>query len=547
MKALIVDDNATNQYMLRSLLSGNGFEIVEASQGEEALSILRGEPVDIVISDILMPVMDGFSLCREIRADARLRHLPFIFYTATYTGPKDESFSLDIGADAFVIKPCEVHLLLKTIAEVMEKARNRTSGLPVEQKKEEEILKLYNERLVRKLEQKMMQAEKEVLARRDAEEALQRSQSLLNATQRISRIGGWEWHVERREMFWTEEMYRIHDIEPSEERVPGDDLLTRSLQCFNPEDRPRAMESFRQCMDKGVPFELEGRFTSVKGRALSVRMAGQPIYEDGRIIKVHGYMQDDSERKQHETEKERLREQLLQAQKLESIGQLAGGVAHDFNNILTVILGYGEVILNSLSNDNAMRRDVEEILKAGQRAADLTRQLLIFSRKHVVQPQVINLNSIIKNIKKMLNRLIGENIEITTMLSEGIGSIKADPGQIEQVIMNLVINARDAMPTGGKLFVETSNFLIDDEFASSHLNIDPGLYVMLSVTDTGCGMDKETLSRIFEPFFTTKENGKGTGLGLSTVYGIVKQADGAIRVYSEPCKGTALPPMSGQF
>ncbi len=240
------------------------------------------------------------------------------------------------------------------------------------------------------------------------------------------------------------------------------------------------------------------------------------------------------------TERKRLEEQLLQSQKMEAVGQLAGGVAHDFNNILTAIVGYTDLLAAELDGNVRQLEDLEEIRKAARRAAALTRQLLAFSRKQVLEPRIIDLNSVVLNLDKMLRSLISENIELKTDLANNLAAARADPNQIEQVIMNLAINARDAMPDGGTVTIETSNATLDDAYAAQHVSVIPGEYVMLAVSDTGCGMDEKTKSRIFEPFFTTKPAGRGTGLGLSTVYGIVKQTGGNIWLYSEPGKGTTF-------
>ena len=240
------------------------------------------------------------------------------------------------------------------------------------------------------------------------------------------------------------------------------------------------------------------------------------------------------------TARRKTEEQLRQAQKMESIGRLAGGVAHDFNNLLTVIIGYGRLLKEILGADSPSQAYCGGIIEAGERAADLTRQLLAFSRRQILATQVIDLNTVIADVEKILRRLIGEDIELVTIRRDGLGSVKADRGQIEQVIVNLAVNARDAMPQGGKLTIETANVDLDEAFSRTHPGGTAGPHVMLAVSDTGVGMDAETMAHIFEPFFTTKEKGKGTGLGLATIYGIVKQSAGSIWAYSEPSHGSTF-------
>jgi len=252
------------------------------------------------------------------------------------------------------------------------------------------------------------------------------------------------------------------------------------------------------------------------------------------------FARDVTVRKRMELEREQLEQQLRTSQKMEAIGSLAGGIAHDFNNLLSVILSYTGFVIEEVPEDSPLREDLREVKNAADRAVALTRQLLAFSRKQVLQPTSLNLNDTAAGLEKMLRRILGEDIEYVQVLAPDLGVVQADPGQIEQVLMNLVVNARDAMPRGGKLTIETKNAELSEEYASVHMGVHPGPYVQLAVTDTGGGMDEVTKGKLFEPFFTTKEKGKGTGLGLSTVYGIVKQSGGSISAYSELGKGTTF-------
>jgi PAS domain S-box-containing protein len=304
---------------------------------------------------------------------------------------------------------------------------------------------------------------------------------------------------------------------------------------FSDEHARQAYADEQRVVMTGEPLEgVEEKETWRDGRVTWVSTTKVPVRDaQGSIIGILGISRDITERK-------KLEDQLRASQKMEAVGRLAGGVAHDFNNMLGVIFGYGEMVLKHLDSGTPLHAKQNEVLKAAERAAALTRQLLAFSRQQVLQPRVLDLNDVVADMDKMLRRLIGEDVELRTRLDPALGSISADPGQLGQIIMNLAVNARDAMPGGGRLTVETANVELDDAYATHHPPTVPGRYVMLAVTDTGCGMDADVRARIFEPFYTTKPQGEGTGLGLSTVYGIVKQSGGYIWVYSEVGLGTTF-------
>ncbi|MDD5643068.1 MAG: PAS domain S-box protein [Syntrophales bacterium] len=325
---------------------------------------------------------------------------------------------------------------------------------------------------------------------------------------------------------------------------PKEDFDSRKLkwsELILPEDLPGTQEAVAAALKGDKSYEREYRILAKDGKTLWIHERSQIICDaSGSFAHISGVFYDISRSKETEQALQLSEEQLLQAQKMEAVGRLAGGVAHDFNNLLTGIIGYAELMLRRLDDQDPLRGNVEEIRKAGERASSLIRQLLAFSRKQILQPKRLNLNTVVRDMENLLQRLIGEDIYLVTDLEAGLGMVEADPSQIEQVVINLVVNARDAMPLGGKLTIETANVDLDDSYAHRDVNFQAGSYVMLAVSDNGVGMDEETQAHIFEPFFTTKASNQGTGLGLSTVYGIVKQSGGYIWVYSEPKWGTTF-------
>jgi PAS domain S-box-containing protein len=325
---------------------------------------------------------------------------------------------------------------------------------------------------------------------------------------------------------------------PGAERLYGysaEEMIGRPISVLFAADH---YQEYLQVMEKVTKGERLSAYNTVRrrkdGTAINVSVDICPIeVRDGEIVGASKIAHDITRIKQ-------LEEQFRQAQKMEAVGRLAGGVAHDFNNLLTVISCCSEILLRDVPPGNRTRGLLTEIKKAGERAATLTRQLLAFSRKQVLEPKVLDLNAVVANCDKMLKRLVGEDVDLVAVLDPALGRVKTDLGQIEQVLMNLVVNARDAMPQGGKLTIETANTVLDQTYCCSHADVKPGRYIMLAVSDTGCGMDEQTKARIFEPFFTTKDLGKGTGLGLAMVYGFIKQSGGHIYAYSEPGLGTTF-------
>ncbi|MBI2678625.1 MAG: response regulator [Candidatus Koribacter versatilis] len=307
-------------------------------------------------------------------------------------------------------------------------------------------------------------------------------------------------------------------------------LSMRLTQIRPPDEVPKLLDNLAD--EAGIREFGVWKHRCKDGALVSVEIHAEPLDFAGRPAML--VLSQDL------TERQKLEEQLRQSQKMEAVGTLAGGIAHDFNNLLTVIKGYSCLVMDRVKEDEQLAREVGQIEKAAEKAATLTRQLLAFSRRQVLQPRNINVNNIVASVQNMLRRVIGENIEIVNQFAADLGTVRADPSQIEQVILNLAVNARDAMPGGGKLTFRTSNAVLDDAFAREHIGLRPGRYVLLEVVDAGHGMDEETQRHIFEPFFTTKEVGRGTGLGLSTVYGIVKQSDGYIAVESGIAQGTTF-------
>ena len=694
---LVVDNRPINREFFATLLGYRGHKILEARDGEDALASVRTNRPDLVISDILMPTMDGYEFVRQLRADPATANITVIFSTAHYLDREARSLAEACGVKHTILKPAEPEEVFRVVdaalgmpepeaalqAEEVDREHLRLLTDKLAQKTQE--LTRVNERLTALIELgQQLAAERNPLyllesfchsARRivgakyaailvldDDRETVRHFYSsgiqadtaeLIGAPPvgrglfrkllrdggliRVSKVEadprseGFPPNHPRMNSFlgaaiasssgiygalYLTDKLGLDEFSVADERLIAmlvaqvgiayenaqrfEELQRRAGQLTQTVfHRERAEEELREANQTLqslvqtspvaiIALDLEGNVkswnsaaerifgwteTEVIGQRIQIipdsewdgfysslditRRAGTytdfettRLRKDGSLIHVSlsaaplvdgkGNINGSVAVMADITERKHLEDQFRQAQKMEAVGRLAGGVAHDFNNLLTAIIGYSQLVLARLHRDDQMRKEIEEIESAGQRAAGLTNQLLTFSRRQVLQPQVLDLNAIVADLAKMLQRLIGEDIVLATSLAPGIGFVQADRGQIEQIIMNLAVNSRDAMPGGGRLTIETFNADLDESYTADHINAHPGPHVVLTISDNGTGIDKETQSNIFEPFFTTKEQGKGTGLGLSTVYGIVQQSGGHIGLYSEVGQGTTF-------
>jgi two-component system cell cycle sensor histidine kinase/response regulator CckA len=516
---LLVDDDVRQLKLSRAYLEDAGYSVSTASCASEALNAARETRPDAIVSDVIMGELDGFALCSLFRCDSELGAIPLILVSA-HVDARDHDVALATGARALVQRSPEFDVELRALADVM--ASPTAGGGDVEPRPHRSVSRMANQ---------MAQL---LVRSRTAED---RYQSLFeNASESEEKYRALVENIP--DVVWAATpLGRVTFMSPNVAKICGfraDEIVAAAESFWFSRIHPDDVSGVREAYDaiaKGG-YRAEYRWQHKDGHWIWIRShAAMRVCDDGQRL-AEGTFADITEYKG-------LEEQLRQAQKMEAVGQLTGGIAHDFNNILTVILGNGELLRDTVPAGDPRRADVETMLDAGRRAAGLTRQLLAFSRRQILEPRILDLGEIVRGIEKMLRRLIGEDVALSISTPDNLGRVKADPGQIEQVLMNLVVNARDAMPRGGKLSIETANVAVDRRSAISYA-IQPGEYVRLAVSDSGCGMNEETKRRLFEPFFTTKDIGRGTGLGLSTCYGIVRQSNGAIDVVSRPGEGSVF-------
>ncbi len=521
-KILVAEDDGNIRTLLEAILTANGYGVDLAADGAEALEKARVSPPDLIISDVMMPEMDGFMFCRSVKADERLKKIPFILYTATNSEKDEVALAGNIGAARFISKPGQLKDLLKSVSEELSKVRAAAPEPPAASPVSAEVDREYLLVLLRKLRAREKELE-------EAKASLLESEERLKNAQAMAHVGHWELDLRTHVLLASEEAFRIYGVDYKSGGLPLETVQAAVL----PDCRPGLDQALKKLVSGQGVYNEEFRIIRAKtgelrhlhSKAELVRGPG------GEPLKVAGILQDITEAKQ-------VQEALRQAQKLDSIGQLSGGIAHDINNLLGPILGYADFLGKSLQPGDARLADIGEIVKAADRAAGLVRKLLAFSRRQVLEPKVVSLNTIISEMGRMLERVIGERLTLNLKLEKAVCPVRVDPGQVEQVLLNLVLNARDAMEKGGEILIETSAVELRQAAPAVGAAVAPGRYVVLSVRDSGCGMDEATRVKIFEPFFTTKGLGKGMGLGLSSVYGIVKQSGGEIRVESAPGKGS---------
>jgi two-component system cell cycle sensor histidine kinase/response regulator CckA len=502
-RILIVDDERHNRQLLEVMLAPEGYVLLTATNGEDALDMVENDPPDLILLDIMMPAMDGYQVAGRIKRNPGTKNIPIIILTMM-DDQNAKLLGLNAGAEDFLTKPVDR-------AELCARVRN--------------LLRLKEYGDYHDKYSQLLEAE---VGSRSAK--LIESESLYRSTFDAAPVGIVHMSLDGK---WLRANLRLCDLlgySREELQVTAAYLLVQT------DEVPGEREAWRQMIDGSLDRYLmdEKQYRRRDGSIMWARVNMSVHRNAMGAAQMFVVLIEDI------TERRALEAQIRQASKMDAVGRLASGVAHDFNNLLSVVLSYSEMLAEDLEEGHPVRVGLDEIRAAGVRGVDLTRQLLTFSRQQVLKPKVVDLFGIVSGVESMLRRLIGEDVELTANGHPALGKILVDPGQMEQLIVNLAVNARDAMPNGGRLIIETADVVLNEKEVSELTGVKSGPCVMLTVSDTGVGMDKTTQARMFEPFFTTKEPGKGTGLGLATVFEVVRQSGGAMLVESEPNKGTTF-------
>lgn len=535
-RVLVVDDHPDNLYYLQALFQGHGFIVDLAANGRQALEHARHTAPQLIVSDLLMPEMDGYSLLRACKNDASLSGVPFIVYTATYTEPEDEALARRLGADAFVLKPAEPQVLLQVIRDVLNSASppvpasSQHGQQNIQAQDDRDIFHLYSQALVRKLEQRSRQLEQankalqeDIQRRVQAENALRLSEERFRLLAQATTDAAWDLNLQSGERWWGSGFQSAF----GHSSVPSERAESAWLSLIHSDDRSRVQQSRRQAIEQGGAWVESYRMLRGNGAWAHVEDRGHVVAnEQGVAIRMVGGLVDVSE-------KIVLQAQLERAQRLEAVGQLTGGVAHDFNNLLTVVLGNAQVLAEQADDRPDLKALAELILRAADRGATLTRQLLAFASKQALEPRAVDLHQLVADIQPLLQSAVGGGITIDIRSKEVLPLVMVDAAQLESALVNLAVNARDAMQGRGSLIFElgmADPYLLENAYGRFAGATSQCAGIIVS--DTGCGIRPEHLDRVFEPFFTTKQAGRGSGLGLAMVFGFVRQSHGLIDVAS---------------
>jgi len=518
--AVVVDDTAADRMLAETLLKHAGYTVMSCGDGLAGLEMIQKEKPDLIVTDLITPSIDGYDLARAVRADPSTASIPIVMMTAHYLEPEVRRLAAQMHIQQVLIKPYEPEAFLAAIAKALEgnSALINHLGTPGE----------FHVGHLRLVSAKLYEKVQELEANRAEFQATASRYRLLF---RVHPEPMWVFNVE------TLRFLEVNDAAVKRYGYSRDEFLAMTVEkIYPPAELPKFLETL------AGPADLEqstaGLHLLKDGSVIEVQLSTRDIGHGSRYVMA-----------QDVTEKKRYQQQLQQAQRMESLGQLAGGVAHDFNNLLGVILNFSWFVKANLTAEvesgagerwRPVLKDMERIERAAENAARLTHQLLAFARVDVVQPQAMDINVVVAEMAPMLRRTLGEHIDLVAAPGPALWPVMIDSGQLSQVLTNLAVNSRDAMPKGGKLTIDVANVDVDLAYAAARPTLKPGRYVRLRVSDTGAGMDKKTLEHAFEPFFTTKPRGQGTGLGLATIYGIVTQAGGNIDVYSEPGLGTRV-------